>query len=250
VNRKLLSSDAAWETAKAARRRLRHDDGVQEVVFLQRQFCSQWSERVPNSPVELTRILRALIHKKIAFVLTGAHGIGAWMGTPRNTQDVDILVRAGRSYDRAVKVITALYPHLQVRNFPGVSAFFLPGERSSVIDVIYPHRADLEDTLSNPTWIENKRLGLRYRIPSLEEALANKYGAMLTPTRAVDKRMLDAVDFTRMVQQAADEGQQPINLQRLATLGEHVWRSGGGREILRLVNQVRAGKAIRVDSLG
>jgi hypothetical protein len=29
--------------------------------------------------------------------------------------------------------------------------FFLPGEKQSVLDVTYPHRADLQETLSNPT---------------------------------------------------------------------------------------------------
>jgi hypothetical protein len=200
--------------------------------------------------VDLNMILKTLTQKRIRFVLTGAHGIGGWTGKPRNTQDVDILVKAGRNHGRAVKAIRTLYPQLEVRHFSGVTAFFVPGEKTSVIDVAYPHRADIEETLANPTWTENKEQGLRYRIPSLEEALANKYGAMLTPTRDLDKRMQDAVDFTRMVQHSSDEGQQPIDLHRLETLGQIVWPTGGGEEILRLVEQVRAGKAIHLDSLG
>lgn len=104
--------------------------------------------------------------------------------------------------------------------------------------------------MANPTWTENREQGLRYRIPSLEEALANKYGAMLTPTRKLDKRLQDMVDFTRMVQHSTDEGQQTIDLQRLEFLGEKVWPSGGGAEILLLVDQVKAGKAFHLDSLG
>ena len=142
------------------------------------------------------------------------------------------------------------YPQLEVRSFPGVTAFFVPGEKASVIHVTYPHRADLEETLANPTWVENKEQGLRYRIPSREEALANKYGAMLTPTRDLDKRMQDAVDFTRIVQHSCDEGQRPIDLRRLQALGEKVWPTGGGEEIVRLVKQVKAGKAIHLDALG
>ena len=137
-----------------------------------------------------------------------------------------------------------------MRNFTAVTAFFVPGEKTSVIDVTYPHRADLEETLTNPTWIENKEQGLRYRIPSLEEALANKYGAMLTLTRDLDKRMQDAVDFTRMVQHSSDEGRQPLDMERMTTLGEKVWPGGGGQEILRLIEEVKAGKAIHLDSLG
>src|SRR5207302_266237 len=117
-----------------------------------------------------------LTRKKIPFVLTGAHGIGGWTGRPRSTQDVDILVKGGRNHGRAVAALKALYPQLEVRDFAGVTAFFIPGERESVLDVTYPHRADLEETLAHPIWTENREQGLRYRIPALEAALANKYG--------------------------------------------------------------------------
>jgi hypothetical protein len=246
----VTATDPHWERAKAARRSLGLDEAVQEVFFLQRQFRLQWSNRVPASPVDVNAILKTLTQKRIPFVLTGAHGIGAWTGKPRNTQDVDVLVKAGRNHARAVSAIRALYPELEVRKFTGVTAFFVPGEKTSVIDISYPHRADIEETLANATWTENKEQGLRYRIPSLEEALANKYGAMLTPTRDLDKRMQDAVDFTRMVQHSADEAQRPIDLRRLEALGEKVWPTGGGAEILSLVELVRSGKAIHLDALG
>src|SRR3954467_15151781 len=97
-----VSSAGEWETAKAGRRSLSHDEAVQEVSFLQRQFRVQWSNRVPPSPVDLTLILRTLTQKRIPFVLTGAHGIGGWTGKPRNTLDVDLLVKAGRNHARAV----------------------------------------------------------------------------------------------------------------------------------------------------
>lgn len=246
----MLHGDRAWEKAKGARRNLGHDEAIQEVCFLQRQYRSQWSQHVATSPVDLNQVLKTLAGKRIPFVLTGAHGIGAWTGKPRNTQDVDVLTKSGRNHGRAVAAIHALYPELQVRKFTGITAFFIESEKSSVVDVIYPYRADLEETLANPTWTENQELGLRYRIPSLEEALSNKYGAMLTPTRELDKRMQDAVDFTRMVQHASDEGRQPIDVDRLEFLGEKVWPSGGGKEILVLVKQVEAGRAIHLDSLG
>jgi hypothetical protein len=113
-----------------------------------------------------------------------------------------------------------------------------------VIDVTYPHRADIAETLAHPVWTEDKTLGLRYRIPSLEAALANKYGAMVTPNRDPEKRAIDAGDFGWMVKHSMDEGRQPIDLEKLAALGEKVWPGGGGKEILRLVEQVKAGKAI------
>jgi hypothetical protein len=246
---KVLDTDPDWELMKAARRNLHHDDAVQEVLYLQKQYRLQWSNRVAESPVDLHVIVRTLTTRRIPFVLTGAHGIAGWTGKPRNTDDVDILVNGGRNHARAVAAIKALYPHLEVRNFAGVMAFFVAGEKASVIDVTFPHRADLEDTLANPVWTENKEQGYRYRIPSLEHALANKYGAMLTPSRRLDKRMQDAVDFTRIVQHSEDEGRKPIDLAKLMILGEKVWLDGGGKEILRLVELVKAGKAVAIDSL-
>ena len=146
--------------------------------------------------------------------------MGGWTGRPRATKDVDILVKGGRNHARAVKALRALYPHLEVRDFYGVISFFLPGETESVIDVTYPHRADIEETLAHPIWVEDK--GLKYRIPSLEAALANKYGAMLTPTRDPGKRLQDAADFTNMVRHSTEEGQQAIDTDKLIALADEV----------------------------
>src|SRR5262249_9111514 len=140
----------------------------------------------------------------------------------------DILVKGGRNHARAVKALKALYPQLEVRDFAGVAAFFVPGDNESVLDVTYPHRADIEETLKNAVWTENKELGLRYRVPALEEALANKYGAMIALNRPSDKRHIDIADFTQMVKHSADEGQRGIDLDKLKILGEKVWPGGGG----------------------
>jgi hypothetical protein len=245
-----ISSDPAWEAMKASRRNLRHDDAVQESFFLQKQYRWQWRSHMTPSPVELNEILKTLIQKRIPFVLTGAYGIGGWTGRPRSTQDVDILVKPGRNYSRAVKAMQALYPQLQFLSFPGFTAFFVQGEKESVIDVVYPHRADLEETLANPVWTENREHGLRYRVPALETALANKYGAMVTPNRDPKKRLQDIVDFSWMVTHSMDEGRQPINLEWLKNLGEKVWPGGGGRELLSLVEQVKAGQDLSLGSLG
>jgi hypothetical protein len=57
---------------------------------------------------------------------------------------------------------------------------------------------------------------------------------------------MDAIDFSWMVKHSEDEGRQPIDLQELARLGELVWPGGGGAEILRFVEQVKADKPIVV----
>jgi len=231
-------SDPEGEAMKATRRPVSHAEAVRESAYLTAQWQKLWG-RSPAMPVDVAEIIQTLNAKKIPFVLTGAQAIGGWTGRPRATKDVDILVKGGRNQTRAVNALKALYPHLEVRQVFGVMAFFEPGERESVIDVTYPHRPDLAETLAHPVWVEDR--GLKYRIPALESALANKYGAMLTPTRDRRKRSQDIVDFMWMVVHSQDEGQQLIDLPRLEALGELVWPGGGGEEILRLVERVKAG---------
>jgi hypothetical protein len=73
---------------------------------------------------------------------------------------------------------------------------------------------------------------------------------MLTPTRDSRKRRQDILDFEWMITHSLDSGRQPIDLERLKVLGEKVWPQGGGEEVLRLVEKVKAGKAIQLDMLG
>jgi hypothetical protein len=200
-----------------------------------------------SAKIDLQRILRTLTEKRIPFVLTGAHGIGTWTGQPRATHDVDILVRIGRNHARAVKAMRELYPHLEVKILPGVTALLVPGETRSAIDISYPYRADILETLASTVWAEDQ--GLRYRIPGLEAAVANKYGAMLTLGRDPGKRLQDAADFTNMVRHSTEKEQPALDLHKLRDLGEKVWPGGGGNEILQLVEQAQQGKVVNVNGL-
>ena len=231
-----LDGRADWEAMKASCRNLTPAAAVREVAYLSEEF----RQRFHMPEITVKKIVAALQAKKIPFVLTGAYGIAAWTGRPRSTHDVDILVKPGRNYARAVKAMQALYPDLEMRMFAGVAAFFVPGERESVIDVTYPHREDIGQTLATAIWFEDE--GLRYRIPILETALANKYGAMLALNRDAGKRGQDGVDFYTMVKHSLDEGRDPIDLDWLADLGELVWPGGGGAEIVQLVEQAKAGQ--------
>jgi hypothetical protein len=243
---KALGNDAEFEAMKATRRPIGHAEAVRESAYLTRQWHQLWGTS-SDMPVDVREIIETLNTKRIPFVLTGAQAIGGWTGRPRATKDVDILVKGGRNQTRAVNALKALYPQLEVRQIFGVMAFFEPGDNASVIDVTYPHRPDLAETLAHPVWVEDR--GLKYRIPSLEAALANKYGAMLTPNRDLRKRSQDVVDFMWMVVHSHDEGQKPIDLPRLASLGEMVWPGGGGEEILHLVDLIKAGRSFNLDDL-
>jgi hypothetical protein len=231
-----LDGRAEWEAMKGRCRNLSPAAAVRECGYLSEQY--RWRFEMPE--IDWKKVVTTLTAKKIPFVLTGAHGIAVWLGQPRSTHDVDILVKSGRNYQRAVKAIKTLYPDLEMRLFAGVAAFFVPGEKHSVIDVIYPHRRDIGKTLETAIWIEDH--GLKFRIPTLEAALANKYGALLTLTRDSTKRLYDGGDFSAMVKHSLDEGRDPIDLERLAELGELVGPRGGGKEIVELVEKTKAGE--------
>jgi hypothetical protein len=101
---KWLRGDPEWEAMKAYRRNLSHSEAVRECAYLSTQYRKMWSA-MADVLIDLDRILATLCEKKVPFVLTGAHGISSWTGRPRATQDVDLLVKSGRNYVRAVRVI-------------------------------------------------------------------------------------------------------------------------------------------------
>jgi hypothetical protein len=230
-----LAGNAEWEAMKARCRNLPPDEAVRECAYLSAEFRRRW-----NMPeISLDKIISALQARRVPFVLTGAYGIATWTGRPRSTHDVDILVKSGRNHARAVKAIRELYPDLEKRNLAGVAAFFVPGERLSVIDLMQPYRRDVAETLASAIKVEDDRRS--FRIPILEAAMANKYGASLTAERDAGQRAQDVVGFCWMVKHSLDEGRNPIDLDRLTALGELV-RPGGGEEIVRLVEESKAGK--------
>jgi hypothetical protein len=151
---KWLAGDAEWETSKASRRNLSHAAAVTECAHLTTQAL-RWSA-MASVTIDLDQVLAALTAKKVPFVLRGAHGISGWTGRPHATRDIDILVKAGRNYARAVVVIRGLFPQLEARRFAGVTGFFPPGETESVIDVTYPHRPDNAETLRTAIWVDER----------------------------------------------------------------------------------------------
>src|SRR6266849_1575144 len=119
-----LIGNAEWEAMKASCRNLLPEEAVRECAYLSAEYRRRW-----NMPeINLDKIIAAVQAKKIPFVLTGAYGIATWTGRPRSTHDVDILVKSGRNHARAVKAVQALYPDLELRNYAGLAAFFVPGE--------------------------------------------------------------------------------------------------------------------------
>jgi hypothetical protein len=77
-------------------------------------------------------------------------------------------------------------------------------------------------------------------VPTLEMALAMKFAPMISLTRELDRKYIDAGDFIRMVKVNA-----AIDLDVLAELGDLVY-PGGGKEIVEKVQQARAGQKLQL----
>lgn len=238
------------EEADAARGDYTPEEAIRRGAFITNRIANLWRGKLVVTPLDLYDVLRALAAKKVPFVLTGANAVNTYSGRPRATGDVDILTKPGRNHSRAVNVIKERFPELEARVFRFGTAFYRAGEREPVIHVVLAFRKDNAESLVDAIWVDDKQNRVRYRIPALECCLANKYGAMLDPTRRVQKRLMDLADFGWMVVHSTDPGQAPVDMARLEELGEMVWPGGGGKELVRLVEMVKADEAIDLTTLG
>jgi hypothetical protein len=193
---------------------------------------TSWYIKNMIPPLEVVRVLNGA---KVRFMLVGAHGLAGWLDEPRATQDVDVLV-GYRQHQKATRALLAAFPHLQPDDQEVVVRLSDPASGNVLIDVmksVQPlHREGLRHTQTV------RAEGLTYKVPSLEMALALKFGPMVSPHRADGKKLRDASDFTLIV-----EGHPEIDLEKLAELGDLVY-PGGGKEIVEIVRKVRAGERL------
>jgi hypothetical protein len=183
------------------------------------------------TPLEIIAVLN---REKIRVVHVGAHAAGVWMGDPRATVDVDVVV-AERQIKKATRVLLAEFPHLDARDEEVVVRLQDRETQKVLIDLLKP-RALYRETFKHTHATSAE--GHKYRIPSLEMALAMKFAAMISPFRHEAKRLKDGSDFYLMVENNPD-----IDLGTLTRLAELVY-GGGGAEICEMVRQVRAGEKL------
>lgn len=184
-------------------------------------------------PLEVVKVLQ---NSKIPFVLAGAHGVFGWMGVneARPTRDVDVIV-AARHHRKAILALVKAYPDLEPVELEVVTRLKRRNSDDVLIDVMKPtalFRVAFKHTHSVT------RGKVRFRVPSLEMALAMKFGPMVSQNRDEAKKHQDIHDFIMMVRANAE-----IKLDELAKLGNLVY-AGGGRELLELVRKVRAGEKL------
>jgi hypothetical protein len=185
-------------------------------------------------PLEVIRVLN---RASVRFVLLGAHGIGGWMGKPRATEDVDVLV-GFRGQKKAVRALLAEFPHLQAEDHEVVTRLRDPETNTIVIDVMKANQPLYREAMKYTQTVESA--GVTYEIPSLELALATKLAAMISLRRADRDKLQDARDFMYIVDMNPN-----IDLAKLHTLGQFIY-NGGGDEIVEKVRQVRAKEKLKL----
>jgi hypothetical protein len=180
-------------------------------------------------PVDVFRVLNAA---KLRAVLVGAHAINARSGDPRTTIDVDIIAEKPK---RVSDVLRAAFPTLSMEDHPVVIRF--KDEKHEAIDVIKPSASALFKRALKQT--EHLKIeGVEILIPDLETTIALKFASMVGPARQLPDKYTDARDFILIVKQGKNSKE---NL--LSELGELVY-AGGGKEILKLVADARAGRRL------
>jgi hypothetical protein len=184
------------------------------------------------TPAEVIAVLNLA---GIKFVLMGAHGVGGWMGEVRSTQDVDVLVPKGQ-YRKAVKLLQGAFPNFIVQEALVVARFTDPGIGKVVIDVMKPQAPILQAVFRNKL-----RVADTHDVPTLEMALAAKFAAMVSPNRDERKKHLDISDFMDIVR----TNSEAIKRTKLQRLGDKVYPNGGA-ELLQLVDDILAGRPVRV----
>jgi hypothetical protein len=189
------------------------------------------------SAIPVEDIVRRLNAEKIRFILAGAHGLAGWRDSARATEDVNFVVMA-KHLKKATKLLAAAYPHLVPEDHEVVVRFRNPETKKVAIDLMKTnqplYRAAFQHVIATKI---GKQSCL---VPTLEMALAMKFGPMISLTRELDKKYIDAGDFVRMVKVNAD-----IDFDTLAELGDLVY-PGGGKEIVEKVHQARAGKMLEL----
>lgn len=180
-------------------------------------------------------VIAALHGVGICCVLMGTHGLGGWRSEARATQDVDVLVPK-KDVRKAVKALRERYPDLEVSDTPVVARFLDPTTGKGVIDVMKPITPVYQMVFRHTIPV-----GDTHRIPDLEMALASKFAAMISPTRAPDKKMIDAGDFINVVQHNRGD----LDVEKLVRFGEKVY-PGGGAEMRHLIEDIDAGRTLQL----
>lgn len=180
-------------------------------------------------PIDVARVLDAA---NVKYVLVGAHATNGYTGRPRATVDVDMIVQFPK---KASEAIAKAFPHLRMKDTPVVIRFF--DDDQEAIDLMKSNTSKLWPALlKHSTLLRVDQYKLR--VPTVEGVLAAKFSAMVSIGRRMPDKMIDGGDFIRVC-----EANDAIDESLLQELGDLVY-PGGGKEILKLVADAKAGKRL------
>jgi len=182
-------------------------------------------------PAEVAKVLNTA---GLKYVIVGGHAANGYMGRPRSTVDVDVVVESPK---KAIAVLAKSFPELTMTDTPVVTRF-KNADGDEAIDVMKPIGSKLWKRLLQIA-IDVEVDGVQLRIPTVEGILAAKLAAMASPARQLLDKQQDGLDFARIVTVNAT-----LDLRILEELGELVY-PGGGAEILKLIADVRAGRLLQ-----
>lgn len=211
--------------------------GVQDVHVRSLETSTALSGYYVRNFIEPLQVITVLNRAGVSFVLIGAHGFGGWMQKPRATEDVDVVV-AARHHKKAIRALLAAFPGLEEEDLPVVTRLRDPETHLVVIDLLKPNQELFRAAFKHTKPVTMG--GQRYRIPSLEMALAMKFAPMVSINRRDEDKYQDAHDFIYIVKSNPE-----IDLEELAKLGDLVYPEGG-KEIVEMVRKVRAGEKLNL----
>jgi hypothetical protein len=178
------------------------------------------------SPIDVLR----LFHKrKIDSVLIGSYGLVEWLGMPRPSAELDLVVTP-RQRKRAVKLLHQTYPHLRLADQEW-GALFQDLVNHRVKIKLVPPTSFLATIFSQT----RKRAvdGVPCLIPNVEMAVLLAFAAVLNPQKPLHEKEQEQADFVALV-----KANKKLAEPKLKKLCEAL-SPGLGEPLLKLVRSVR-----------
>lgn len=188
------------------------------------------------NPLEVAALFEK---ERVSYVLIGGHMLSYYAGTARATVDVDFII-SGPDFSRATKVIASAYA--QFKHHDRVYHVTYDSKKPNLKD---PERIDLvkdgfplfREVIQKycVTLNDNKHT---MKIPTIEAAIALKFAASISPNRGDENKPIDNADLLILIRSTPN-----LDSQALSKLGDLVY-SGGGKELVSVVEDVRKGKPL------
>ena len=182
-----------------------------------------------HGAIDAIQVIEVLRKARVSFVLSGAIGLAGWMQKPQAETELDFLV-AQKDLEKAAQAVTNVLPRTKLVKTPLRWRLLDRQDKPGVINLIRPVMEPDRWVFANAKTIQID--GQTCRIPSLEMAMAMKFGSIASIYRNEEGKLLDKYDLARMVSRNARR-----NEAKLSKLAARLF-PGGARLIRKVINQV------------